>query len=224
MTFGSAADARPATVGGHRAGIDQDVRDETHHSCGSRPPVRPPLATCPSTFSSPPPLWPWCRLIHQASTPLHPPMMRASPSRRSQISSPRETPCSKIPNGTAPRFRASQFLCRLRTTKTLLRYAAYGGLTERETPFRSTAAAGCLPAQWSGSPPLSVTVRPDDPTAVRIASMFLRTTFTKTPDRFFADGATANGRLEDNLFDPPPEEFVKELCASGFEAAGILSE
>jgi len=31
MTSGSAADARPATVGGHWAGINQDVRDETHH-------------------------------------------------------------------------------------------------------------------------------------------------------------------------------------------------
>jgi hypothetical protein len=72
-------------------------------------------------------------------------------------------------------------------------------------------------------PALPVVVQPDNPDAIPIAPQYLRTEFTKTPDRFYADVGTANGRLTDGSFDPPPADFVRELSTLGLESTGILT-
>lgn len=74
-----------------------------------------------------------------------------------------------------------------------------------------------------GGASIAVVVDPGNPNAIPIAPQYLRTEFTKTPDRFYADVANANGRLTDGVLDLPPESFVKEIFAVGFEASGILS-
>jgi hypothetical protein len=74
-----------------------------------------------------------------------------------------------------------------------------------------------------GGPPLSVVVKASDQSAIPIAPQYLRTEFTQAPDRFYADVGTANGRLNDGFLDLPPETFVKELFATGFEGPGILT-
>jgi hypothetical protein len=68
-----------------------------------------------------------------------------------------------------------------------------------------------------------VVVEPTNPNSLPIAPQYLRTEFTKTPDRFYADVANANGRLADGVLDLPPESFVKELFAVGLESSAILS-
>jgi hypothetical protein len=74
-----------------------------------------------------------------------------------------------------------------------------------------------------GGSPIAVVVSPNDPNAIPIAPQYLRTEFTKAPDRFYADVANANGRLNEGLLDLPPESFVKELFTTGLIAPGILA-
>jgi hypothetical protein len=74
-----------------------------------------------------------------------------------------------------------------------------------------------------GGAPIAVVVSPNDPNAIPIAPQYLRTEFTKAPDRFYADVANANGRLNEGLLDLPPESFVKELFTTGLVTPGILA-
>jgi hypothetical protein len=69
---------------------------------------------------------------------------------------------------------------------------------------------------------LPVRVEPENPDALAIAPQYLRTEFTKKPDRFFADVGTANGRLNEGTFDHPPLDFVRELCAIGLDESAVL--
>lgn len=85
-----------------------------------------------------------------------------------------------------------------------------------------SALPALLRKSKSTGPSLSVKVDPSDPAAIPVAPHYLRTEFTRKPDRFFADVGIANGRLNDGSFDPPPSDFVKELCALGFESTAIL--
>lgn len=78
-------------------------------------------------------------------------------------------------------------------------------------------------SKQSGTP-IAVVVEPSNPNAIPIAPQYLRTEFTKTPDRFYADVANANGRLTDGVLHLPPESFVKEIFAVGFEVSGILEK
>lgn len=68
---------------------------------------------------------------------------------------------------------------------------------------------------------IPVTMAPGDPNAVPIEVQYLRTEFTRTPDRFYADVGNANGRLTDGILDLPPADFVKELLYVGIEHAGL---
>ncbi len=63
---------RAAIVPPH-AGINAAMGPRTR---GALPPVCPPPANPPRESSSSPLLWPWCRPIHQVSTPAHYPHAR----------------------------------------------------------------------------------------------------------------------------------------------------
>jgi len=68
---------------------------------------------------------------------------------------------------------------------------------------------------------IPVVISPGDPNALPIELQYLRTEFTRTPDRFYADVGNANGRLKDGILDCPPSDFVKELFYVGLEEAGL---
>src|SRR6185369_17028816 len=70
---------------------------------------------------------------------------------------------------------------------------------------------------------LPVAIRPDDPNALPISPEWLRNQFNKPIDQWRADIGSANGRLEQNALDLPPADFVRNLFATGLEAAGITS-
>lgn len=75
-----------------------------------------------------------------------------------------------------------------------------------------------------GEKPVSAKIDLKDPNAISIAPHYLKSEFTKKTDKFFADVANANGRLNDKFIDPPPHQFVNEIFANGLEELGILEE
>jgi hypothetical protein len=98
---------------------------------------------------------------------------------------------------------------------------------ETDVTFLLKTLENAIPVSFrkskQGASQIAVVVDPTNPNAIPIAPHYLRTEFTKTPDRFYADVANANGRLTDGVLDLPPDSFVKEIFAVGFEPSGILS-
>jgi hypothetical protein len=70
-------------------------------------------------------------------------------------------------------------------------------------------------------PGLAVTVRRDDPHAIPIAPAMLSRKFTNVAQKWNADLATANGRLDDGVLDLPPIDFIHDLFAMGLAALRI---
>jgi hypothetical protein len=74
----------------------------------------------------------------------------------------------------------------------------------------------------AGGSPIPVVYDSKNPDALPIAPQYLRTEFTRRPERFYADVANANGRLNEGMLHVPPEAFVKELFAIGLEEAEVV--
>jgi len=63
---------------------------------------------------------------------------------------------------------------------------------------------------------LSVVVRPDDPAAIPISIENMRTELKSVRERLRADIGTANGRLNEDFLDVPPQRDVCTLLSAGF--------
>lgn len=70
---------------------------------------------------------------------------------------------------------------------------------------------------------LHVVVKPQDPDAIPIAPYFLKRELTQVPDQFYADVASANGRLQKGILDLPPGDFVLDLFVVGLENTAIYT-
>lgn len=97
---------------------------------------------------------------------------------------------------------------------------------ERDILYLLNVLEGALPATLiragkAGSG-ISVVVKPGDPGALPIAPQYLRRQFNDIRDQWYADIATANGRLDAGVLDIPPCEAVREVFAIGLENAGII--
>lgn len=97
---------------------------------------------------------------------------------------------------------------------------------ERDILYLLNVLEGALPATLvragkagSGIP---VIVKPGDPRALPISPQYLRRQFNDIRDQWYADIATANGRLVAEVLDLPPSEAVREVFAIGLENAGII--
>lgn len=64
---------------------------------------------------------------------------------------------------------------------------------------------------------LPVRVAQGDPQAIPVSLQFFKREFTKIPEQFDADVATANGRLLSGILDLPPDDFVLGLFGLGIE-------
>ncbi|MBK8879825.1 MAG: hypothetical protein IPN74_15195 [Haliscomenobacter sp.] len=71
---------------------------------------------------------------------------------------------------------------------------------------------------------LPVRIENDNPEAIPIQPQFLRGQFQQFRDRFFADAATANGRLEDDQLDLPPQNSVCECFGIGLKDLSVIDE
>lgn len=69
---------------------------------------------------------------------------------------------------------------------------------------------------------VAVVVRPEDPNALPIAPQYLKTQFTNISDQWRSDIGNANGRLEQNTLDLPPQASVREVFALGLEKSRVL--
>lgn len=70
---------------------------------------------------------------------------------------------------------------------------------------------------------LPVVVQKGNPDALPIEPQYLKKSFSDIHDRFYADRGTANGRLDQKQFDPPPIESVYEIFAFQFHVLRITS-
>lgn len=75
-----------------------------------------------------------------------------------------------------------------------------------------------------GGTGLPVVVRRDDPRALPIAPQYLRRALADMREQWYADLGTANGRLENGMFDIPPSDYIMDLFAVGLEESGIILE
>ncbi|MCG2610136.1 hypothetical protein LZZ90_01295 [Flavobacterium sp. SM15] len=76
-----------------------------------------------------------------------------------------------------------------------------------------------------GSNPLNVKiVGRDDENAIPISAQFLKSEFTQFRDQFYADIATANGRLSSKALDLPPKSSIYYSFSSGLIDAKIIEE
>lgn len=69
-----------------------------------------------------------------------------------------------------------------------------------------------------------IAVRQNDPSAIPINPQYLRRQYNEIPELWYADIATANGRLRDGTLDLPPVQAVREVFALGLERSGVLYE
>lgn len=58
--------------------------------------------------------------------------------------------------------------------------------------------------------------------AIPISAQFLKTEFTQIKDQFYADIATANGRLKNKQLDLPPKSSINNVFAIGLQDSKIL--
>jgi hypothetical protein len=70
---------------------------------------------------------------------------------------------------------------------------------------------------------IPVTVQKGNPTALPIEPQYLKKSFSDIRDRWYADRGTANGRLDQRQFDPPPIESVYEIFAFQFHVLKITN-
>ena len=68
---------------------------------------------------------------------------------------------------------------------------------------------------------IPVSVQKGNPSALPIEPQYLKKSFSDIRDRWYADRGTANGRLEQKQFDPPPIESVYEIFAFHFDVLQI---
>ncbi len=71
---------------------------------------------------------------------------------------------------------------------------------------------------------IPVTVQNGNPSALPIEIQYMKKSFLAIRDRYYADRGTANGRLEQNLFDPPPIDLIYEIFAFGFYELKIIDD
>lgn len=70
---------------------------------------------------------------------------------------------------------------------------------------------------------IPVTVQKGNPAALPIEPQYLKKSFSDIRDRWYADRGTANGRLDQRQFDPPPIESVYEIFAFQFHVLQITN-
>lgn len=68
---------------------------------------------------------------------------------------------------------------------------------------------------------IPVVVQKGNPSALPIEPQYLKKSFSDIRDRWYADRGTANGRLDQKQFDPPPIESVYEIFAFQFHVLQI---
>jgi hypothetical protein len=109
-----------------------------YHPCARLPDTMAgtPLPPCPATRGSHP---------MSGASPLCPPRwITGTPFISSRMCFPRDSGCLKIPYGLEPRFRSTALLCRLRATKTLIRWAdKQGSQTPRSSKGLRTPWPPC---------------------------------------------------------------------------------
>jgi hypothetical protein len=69
---------------------------------------------------------------------------------------------------------------------------------------------------------LPVSVQKGAPGALPMEPQYLKKSFSNIRDRCYADRGTANGRLEQGQFDPPPIESVYEIFSLGLHTLQIV--
>lgn len=70
---------------------------------------------------------------------------------------------------------------------------------------------------------IPVTIQKGNPIALPIEPQYLKKSFSDMRDRWYADRGTANGRLDQRQFDPPPIESVYEIFAFQFHILQITN-
>lgn len=76
----------------------------------------------------------------------------------------------------------------------------------------------------TGLDAIPVRIENDNPEAIPIQPQFLRGQFQQFRDQFFADAATANGRLENGHLDLPPKISVCRCFGIGLKELSVLDE
>ena len=71
---------------------------------------------------------------------------------------------------------------------------------------------------------LPVVVQKGNPSALPIEPQYLKKSFSDIRDRWYADRGTANGRLDQKQFDPPPVESAYEIFAFQFNVLQITQD
>ena len=71
---------------------------------------------------------------------------------------------------------------------------------------------------------IPVSVQKGNPSALPIEPQYLKKSFSDIRDQWYADRGTANGRLEQKQFDPPPIESVYEIFAFHFDVLQITDD
>ena len=69
---------------------------------------------------------------------------------------------------------------------------------------------------------IPVSVQKGVPGALPMEPQYLKKSFSNIRDRCYADRGTANGRLEQGQFDPPPIESVYEIFSLGLHTLQIV--
>jgi hypothetical protein len=108
-----------------------------YHPCALLPDTmaESPLPPRPAALGSP---------LASGSSPLGPPRwITGTPPIIARMCFPRGSGCLKIPYDLEPRFSSTKFLCRLRATKTLLRWA-----TEERSRACLVACRACEQHKW----------------------------------------------------------------------------
>ena len=71
---------------------------------------------------------------------------------------------------------------------------------------------------------IPVSIQKGNPVSLPIEPQYLKKSFSDIRDRFYADRGIANGRLEQQQFDPPPIESVYEIFTLQFHTLGIVTD
>ncbi len=98
----------------------------------------------------------------------------------------------------------------------------------KDLSYLLSAASNALPASLekiSGeAADIRVKIKASDEGTLAIAPHYLKKSFGQIRDQWFADIGTANGRLEQGVFDPPPAETVRNVFAAGLDESGITQD
>lgn len=98
--------------------------------------------------------------------------------------------------------------------------------TEKDLSYLVTTLADAhgvhLLKQRGGGQGIPVTIEPNNPNAIPISIQYLKRELTQISDQFYADIASANGRLKEGFLDLPPDDVVYDLFTIGFENTPIF--